>query len=330
MVLALLLAQAHAGTYLAIDAAGDQLVTVDTATRATRVVGPLGFNYDFGDAAYDDATGTFYIVQARPTPSLAAVDVATGRVTLIGPLAVNEIFAADVEPASGQIIAIQNSTGDLYRIDPQTAATTFVAATGIAADGGYWDDARGGLVVNTIAQQNYTLVDLSGRTRPLANNNAFTDNNDFDLEVATGRIFSMDWSTNWRGYDGSTFALVASGQTAYNTDAGAIIDNTPFSQVTLQAIGGACPGPVSVQISGLTPGGQVAVARANAAGNFAIPVGGCAGTQLGLRSPSLLYQTAAPKNGTLSVRPTLAAGFCGSLLQAIDLTTCAVSNVWIP
>ena len=330
MVLALLLAQAHAGTYLAIDAAGDQLVTVDTATRATRVVGPLGFNYDFGDAAYDDATGTFYIVQARPTPSLAAVDVATGRVTLIGPLAVNEIFAADVEPASGQIMAIQNSTGDLYRIDPQTAATTFVAATGIAADGGSWDDARGGLVVNTIAQQNYTLVDLSGRTRPLANNNAFTDNNDFDLEVATGRIFSMDWSTNRRGYDGATFALVASGQTAYNTDAGAIIDNTPFSQVTLQAIGGACPGPVSVQISGLTPGGQVAVARANAAGNFAIPVGGCAGTQLGLRSPSLLYQTAAPNNGTLSVRPTLAAGFCGSLLQAIDLTTCAVSNVWIP
>lgn len=330
MLIVSLLAQAHAATYLAIDASADQLVSVDTDSLASQVVGPLGFNYDFGDAAYDDAAGIFYIVQARPIPSLAAVDVATGQITQIGPLAVSEIFAADVDPVSGQIMAIQNSTGDLYRIDPQTAATTFIANTGIAADGGYWDDARGGLVVNTIAQQAYSLVDPSGRTMPLANNGAFTDNNDFDLDVANNRIFSMDWSRNWRAFDGTTFGLVNSGQTIYNTDAGAIIDNTPPSRVRIDVLGGACPGPLWVEVSGLTPGGQVAIARANAAGDYVLRGGVCAGTELGLRNPSLLYQTTVPANGTITVRPTLGAAFCGRQVQAIDLTTCDVSNVWVP
>jgi hypothetical protein len=46
----------------------------------------------------------------------------------------------------------------------------------------------------------------------------------FDLDPDAGIIFSMDWSTNWYGYNGATFGLQRQGVTALRSDAGAIIE----------------------------------------------------------------------------------------------------------
>lgn len=93
---------------------------------------------------------------------------------------------------------------------------------------------------------------------------------------------------------------------------------------------GSCPGGGSavVQIFGATPGATVAVARSTSLGSFTIPGGGCAGTPLGLSSPSLIGFYTADGSGTVVLTPpSLPPGACGTNLQAVDLSACATTNV---
>ena len=93
------------------------------------------------------------------------------------------------------------------------------------------------------------------------------------------------------------------------------------------AINGLCPN-VSIDISGGTAFGQVAIASGPAAGSFTIPVGAlCGGTQLGLSSPTLRTIQTLDSTGSLSLPVLLPAGVCGAmLLQAVDLGSCSPSN----
>lgn len=94
------------------------------------------------------------------------------------------------------------------------------------------------------------------------------------------------------------------------------------------AVSGRCPGMGQVDISGLTPGGNFAVARASALGSFAIPSGSCAGTTLGLGAGiQLIGIYSADGSGDFSAMPTFSAGLCGDYVQVVDLSTCATTNV---
>jgi hypothetical protein len=93
------------------------------------------------------------------------------------------------------------------------------------------------------------------------------------------------------------------------------------------ALSGSCPGAVTLNASDFTPFGGVAVAIALSAGSFTIPAGSCAGTQLGLASPSLVTVLTADANGAASLGGNLPPAFCGRSLQAVDLATCTPSNV---
>ncbi|HEX9792814.1 MAG TPA: hypothetical protein VGC54_02415 [Planctomycetota bacterium] len=96
-------------------------------------------------------------------------------------------------------------------------------------------------------------------------------------------------------------------------------------------ITGPCPGSVTVDVSGATPSGSVAFATALGTGSFVIPGGfPCAGTVLGLSSAGITHRTTrtADAAGNISFPATAPAGACGRLfVQAIDLTTCATTNV---
>lgn len=92
------------------------------------------------------------------------------------------------------------------------------------------------------------------------------------------------------------------------------------------SISGICPGPMTVSVSGATAGGSIALAYGNA-GSWTIPNGPCAGTVLDLAGvPTLAGFFNADAAGTLTLAPNVPAGLCGRTLQAVDMTTCAVSN----
>lgn len=94
----------------------------------------------------------------------------------------------------------------------------------------------------------------------------------------------------------------------------------------------SCPGggPATISWEGATPNGQVAVVFAATTGSEAIPNGfPCAGTVLGLGNVGLrlAFVGASDANGSRTVNGTIPAPGCGGFLQAIDISTCATSNV---
>lgn len=322
---------AQASTIFALNATTDELMVYDTIAASSYSAGAIGFNYEFGDAAYDEATATMYFVVARPTPELYAWNTSTGAYGLVGGLTVDELFAADVDPSTGHILAVQNSTGDLYDIDPANGAATLVANTGIAADGGYWDDTLDGLVVNAIGAQTFFYITRAGVVTLLGGSGLGLNNNDFDLETSTGTIYSFDWSMNIQSFQYPSFSLLSTTGSAFASDALVIwADVPPIPDPLMQTVSGTCPGSLTIQGSYLTPGGQAAILSGTGPGTFTIPVGVCAGSSVGLTAPRLLTTVTVPPSGTISGTPTFNAAQCARSYQIVDLTTCRVSNVYQP
>ena len=92
-------------------------------------------------------------------------------------------------------------------------------------------------------------------------------------------------------------------------------------------VAGACPGGVSVSLTGATPEGQVAFGWGTGEGRFTLPAGLCFGAEIGLADPHRLIVLTADPSGAISRNETLGAGACGRLLQALDVATCTPSNV---
>ncbi len=94
-------------------------------------------------------------------------------------------------------------------------------------------------------------------------------------------------------------------------------------------VGGSCPGAVTIAGARLTPGGSVAVLRADGAGSTVVPSGACAGLRLGLGSAGLGLVTigVADAAGELSYAGPVLPGLCGRSLQLVDLASCEASGV---
>ena len=93
------------------------------------------------------------------------------------------------------------------------------------------------------------------------------------------------------------------------------------------SISGKCPGKVTINVCGGTPGGSFALMRADQPGFFEIPGGSCEGIKTGLANPTLIGTFTFNQGCCFSFTPTLDDSACGVLLQVVDLTTCEVSNV---
>ena len=92
-------------------------------------------------------------------------------------------------------------------------------------------------------------------------------------------------------------------------------------------LSGVCPGSVTVTVDGLTAGGNVAIVSGTAPGVTTIPNGVCAGVELDVDGGSLLAVVTADGSGVFDVTRDINAGLCGLFIQAVDLSTCELSNV---
>lgn len=96
---------------------------------------------------------------------------------------------------------------------------------------------------------------------------------------------------------------------------------------TVLNVTGSCPGTVTMTVNGATPGGQVSVYASKRAGETTITTGNCAGTILDLMRARPIATGTTDTSGNLSLRLRLSARQCGQLMQALDLASCATSNV---
>jgi len=90
---------------------------------------------------------------------------------------------------------------------------------------------------------------------------------------------------------------------------------------------GVCPGSVTIDVSGVTPGGIYAVVTSNVGGSTVVPVGGCAGNDinLGLSGGTLRATPSADGGGNDTLSPVVPEGGCGLYLAVLDMTSCVSS-----
>ncbi len=116
---------------------------------------------------------------------------------------------------------------------------------------------------------------------------------------------------------------------AYHSTGGAAYVTQAGHDIQL-SIEGECPGFVQITTISGTAFGDVALVYAYGEGSFTIPGGVCAGTELGLNGTvKLATVLMADSDGVASLVRELPASICGGeiVVQAIDLSTCAASNV---
>lgn len=93
------------------------------------------------------------------------------------------------------------------------------------------------------------------------------------------------------------------------------------------SLGGTCPGPMSVNASGMTVGGPVAFAYGTP-GSFTAPGGPCAGLTVGINSPTILAVISADGGGNATLAGNAPSNGCGNIaVIAVDVATCVSSNV---
>ena len=92
---------------------------------------------------------------------------------------------------------------------------------------------------------------------------------------------------------------------------------------------GECPGPVDLTVTGITPGAEVAILLGRAGtGRDVIGAGPCFGVETGLAGLALATRVPdADRDGMVRLRPSIPSRHCSTPIQAIDLSTCALSDV---
>ncbi len=102
--------------------------------------------------------------------------------------------------------------------------------------------------------------------------------------------------------------------------------STGAAQAQSLTVAGACPGPMDISASGLTPGGSVAVLTGRGAGSDVLPGGPCADAVTDLGGVGYATSIRADGAGNILARPAIGAGKCGASVQFLDLSTCSLTN----
>ncbi len=149
-------------------------------------------------------------------------------------------------------------------------------------------------------------------------------------------LASDGWAGDWFGrsvsISGSTIFVGSYGDDDRGTNSGSayVFDLNCGDGPTLSVLG-SCPGAMRFSVQGATPNERVAYLYARGEGRLRIPEGNpCAGTTLGLNNTAQLADVVrANANGTANLDiPNVPNAACGHVfVQAIDLTTCATTDV---
>jgi hypothetical protein len=89
---------------------------------------------------------------------------------------------------------------------------------------------------------------------------------------------------------------------------------------------GACPGPITVEVTSLSPGAPVFIAAGNNLGSTVIGGGPCAGLDVGITGLSVFGPFVdTDLDGAITLSPTTGPGLCQKAFVAVDTTTCTAT-----
>lgn len=189
---------AEAGTLFGVNTVGnDSLLTIDPATGAATVVGPIGFQ-NVTSLAYDASSNTLFGVPFLED-DLIAIDPTTGAGTLVGGLGIDEIRISGLA-FSFQTGVLFGTTGvngmdDLVTIDTATGQATLVGSTGlISIEGLAYDPATDRLLgangnsstLISIDQNSAAVTTIGSLGFPLGNISGLA------LDSTTSSLFGLD------------------------------------------------------------------------------------------------------------------------------------------
>ncbi len=199
----LLLNAASAGTIYAVKDDGHTLITIDPVSLGVATVGSLGVaTGDFGDLAYDGASGTMWWAAGRGNDSLYTINLATGAPTLVGAHGIDDLFT--LSTVGGKLYG-QSTSGNVYELNPTTAAPTLLGSNSVYPGGYDWNP-DAGLMVLTEAGGNgaFYSVDLTtGAATLLSAGAGFINDNDVAYDGDRGVYWVGDYGGNLFQYDAS-------------------------------------------------------------------------------------------------------------------------------
>jgi hypothetical protein len=102
------------GVLYGVDTTSDSLVTIDPATAAATIVGPLGVAVQFiGGMDFDNATNELFFAGDPTDTKLFRIDIATGAATLLGNMGIGCSSIASVSTAPSTCAADFNNSGSV-------------------------------------------------------------------------------------------------------------------------------------------------------------------------------------------------------------------------
>ena len=141
---------------------------------------------------------------------------------------------------------------------------------------------------------------------------------DTDFDDEFGRAIAIDGATVLSGAD-----HVAD----LGTNSGAVYF---FEEITVDpqvSVSGSCPGPIALEVTGLTPQQPSVLFLGSGPGDWSIGAGPCAGEMLDLADAELIGPATSGPGGGVSLAGPIGPAACGSPIQIIDSVSCATSNV---
>jgi len=195
----LLLNAASAGMLYGVDDATNTLISINPDSLAVTAIGSLGVGSgDFGDLAYDEASGTMWWAAGRGNNSLYTINLATGAAALVGSHGIDDLFALGT--VEGTLYG-QNTAGDIYQFNTATGAPTYFGHNSVYPGGFDWNPDAEQMILLAAGNGVYS-VDETGVVTLLATP-GFVNDCDIAYDGDRGVFWAADWSHNLYQYDGS-------------------------------------------------------------------------------------------------------------------------------
>jgi hypothetical protein len=208
------------GSLVAVRTGDAVLVAIDPMTLAMTDIGPLGVGFDFGETAWDQSTGTLWMIDGRPQEALYTVDLTTGAASLVGVHGVEDLFGLAYDTSTGTLFGSGESPSGLFSMNQATGAAAMIGDPGVAADGLLYDAIRDQLVgLQAGGGQMFTIDRATGAVAAVLSNAGNINNCGLAHEPIADLYWAIDWSGNLYTYDpnaGYTRTLQASGLGAHD------------------------------------------------------------------------------------------------------------------
>lgn len=188
------------GSLLTVRTNDDTLVALNPETLVMTDIGNLGINFDFGEIAWDESTGTMWMIDGWAQRSLYTVDITTGAATLVG-FHGESLFGLEFDPTTGILYGSGYGPSGLFTFDQATADATFVGDPLIDGDGLAWDSLRSQMVAIQGGGGAVFSIDLANGASAVLSQEGFINNCGFGYEPIGDLFWAIDWSGDVYTYD---------------------------------------------------------------------------------------------------------------------------------